>query len=78
MLAKIKIKRKKGQSNPHFIMRCLDVDEQNSFGKMKCLVFGSYLDGFCSNMGHFEAAVRVTVSYSDKLLNPSPTIQDIN
>ena len=59
-------------------MHCIDVDEQKSFGKMRMFDFGSYLDGFCSNMGHFEAAVKVTVSYSDKLLNPSPTIQDIN
>ena len=78
MLAKIKIKRKKVQSNPHFIMHCLDVDEQKSFGKMRIFDSGSYLDGFGSNMGHFEAAVKVTVGYSDKLLNPSLTIRDIN
>ena len=78
MLAKIKIKRKKVQSNPHFIMHCLDVDEQKSFGKMRIFDSGSYLDGFGSNMGHFEAAVKVTVGYIHKLLNPSLTIQDIN
>ena len=55
---------------PPRVFHCLNVDAQISEDFPFWVLSQPNVDGFCLNMGHFVAAVTVTVGYSDTFADP--------